>query len=432
MNIRNVFIIGLFLFGLFFPLSQVFAARLWSSGCELQGDVGGTPTDNLEFDLATGGASTASISTSIKRSGLSSCQATGGGTGFVEYRHEFITPAAGPYFVRFYLYISSAPSSDLTIATYINAGDARSELVLTSSRTLKLIDADDTTSIATYATPLSTGTWYRIEYQYDNAIDGHEVRIDGSTVMGPIVCTSCANAGEVWFGADNWQTPATGTVYFDDIAVNDSSGGAQNSWPGVGSIVHMQPNASGDNSGCTAGDWSSIDEITPDDASTLCTLTTDGGGNIVDTNVESYSAAGIDRYDTISLVQVGVRDAAASAASEGWQLRIKSASSGSVSSGTATTHDDTTYTTNGDLGVQPNNYTLTSYTDPTTAVAWTPTGTNSLENMQIGMISTDGNPDINLSALWALVEYVDVYPPQARSAWRNMRMKLNGGRYFQR
>jgi hypothetical protein len=285
---------------------------------------------------------------------------------------------------------------------------------------------------------LSTGTWYRVEYKYEDDPGTVQVRLDGSEILSATadganvqairlgLCSTSQVAG-VACGGDFLTT---GTLYFDDIALNDSTGGSQTAWPGAGSIVHMQPNAAGDNSGCGAGDYSSIDEITPDDGTSLCTLTTDGGGDIVDVNVESSSAAGIDSYDTVSLLQVGIRESAASAASEQWRTRVKSASGGTVSQGTATTHDDTTYLTNGDA--IPRNYTLTSYTDPTTASAWTPTGTNSLDTMQIGATSVDGSPDIRLSTLWALIEYIDGVAPavteRMRGRLRGGALKIQGGR----
>src|SRR3990167_2932160 len=112
----------------------------------------------------------------------------------------------------------------------------------------------------------------------------------------------------------------------------------------------------------------------------------------------------ISSFDTITLIQVGVREAAGSAAQGSWKLRIKSASSGTVAEGSTTTHNDITYRTNGDA--LPRVYTLTSYTDPTTALVWTSTGTNSIDNMQIGIQVVDATPDINVSTLWALIEYV--------------------------
>ncbi len=409
--------------------TPLFAARLWSSGCELQGDAPGSATTGMEFDVTTSGAgSTAQISATTLRTGLSSCRNAATGSGWTVFSQQFLgTAAGGPYYFRFYMYIESSPSTNVSIALWINSSDSRNFLRLNSDRTLDMMDADDTTVLDSYATPLSTGTWYRVELKYDSALNGMEAKLDGTTILGPADCTGCGSVNELDFGLNDYADAPTGTIYFDDLAVNDSSGGSQTSWPGVGSIVHMQPDGVGDNSGCGAGDYSSVDEVTPDDGTTTCTLTTDGGGDILDVTAESPSSAGIDSYDTVSLVQVGMREATITGGGTGSQsknVRVKSASGGTVSSGTATTHNDTTYRTNGD--VAPRNYTLTSYTDPTTSIAWTPTGTNSLDNMQVGITSVDGNPDISVSTIWALVEYVDGSPPAALD---KMRALLNGGRF---
>lgn len=412
------------------------AARLWSSGCELQGDSPGNATDGMEFLFADGtSADSTQIIASTKRSGLSSCAAIRSTTGWASFYNEFlVTALPGPFYLRFYLYISAMPAEDAEIAVYENADDNRSALILNSDGTLDIRSSDDSTVLDSDTTVLSTGTWYRIEYKYDDN-STVQVRLDGSEILS--ATADGANVQAIRFGlcatglvagvACGGDFLTTGTLYFDDIAINDSTGGSQNSWPGAGSVVHMQPDGAGDNSGCTAGSYASVDEVSPDDASTICTLTTDGGGDILDTTAESSSNAGIDSYDTVTLVQVGVREAAASTASESWRARVKSASGGTTSSGAITSHDDVTYRSNGaDYGLIAQNYTLTSYTDPTTGIAWTPTGTNSLDSMQIGITSTDASPDINLSTLWALVEYVDGSPP---AAVEKMRARLNGGRF---
>lgn len=411
---------------------DAYAARLWSSGCEFQGDSPGNATTGLEWTVNVSGAGSSQISSTVKRSGLSSCKLIRATSGWGGFEHQYsATDVSGPNYFRFYFYLETAPADDTDIALLNNTTDNTIQtIMLKTDRTLAVLDSDDTTELATYTTPLSTGTWYRVEWFFNDAGAGSmEVRLDGSTIM-----TSSSFVGgtvaKFIVGLSYDQLDTTGTWYFDDIAINDTTGGSQTSWPGIGSIVHMQPDGAGDNSGCNAGNFASIDEVTPDDASTICTLITDGGGNIIDTTVESSSNAGIDSYDTVTLVQVGAREAAASAAAESWNLRAKSASGGTTSSGSTVTHNDATYLTNGD--VAPRNYSLTSYTDPTTGIAWTPTGTNSLDNMQIGANSIDANPDINLSTLWALVETTPGSGPSitSRFNFKNARFVLQGGKRF--
>lgn len=412
----------LFAFVLTIP-SHAGAARLWSSGCESQVFEEDGTDGAVEWNASGSQAGALSISTSIFRSGLASCRIN---TTAGNYEYGFFNHATGAsvnsFYARVYVYIGATPGATTQFLTVGTASEDEGAIGIGTDMVLRLYTDDMTTVQDTAAVALSTGTWYRIEWNYDSG-GTSEVRVDGTEVL-----TAPSNDGE---GIDGFVicscginfNGAAGDFYFDDFAVNDTSGSSQTSWPGAGSIVHMQPDSAGDNNNCSAGGYDRVDEVTPDDGTTICTLPTDGGGDILDVNVESSSTAGIDSYDTISLVQVGVRESAASAASEAWNLRIKSASGGSVTSGTATTHNDATYKTNGDA--TPRNYTLTSYTDPTTSSAWTPTGTNSLDNMQIGITSTDGNPDIRVSTLWALVEYVDGSPAGASD---KMRARLNGGR----
>lgn len=375
-------------------------------------------TDNLEWDRDGGTANTTVISTSVKRSGLSSCGLVRTTDGWGELLQEFSGSNVDlDLYIRFYLYIAVMPDEDADIMVLEQSGGSDDEggLVLQTNGILYWFN-DEHSPDGTAVGALSTGTWYRIEVNYDSASEV-SVRLDGTEIINSgthtgdgvaeLVLGLCTLQGSPFCGASD----ATAELYFDDIAINDTSGSDQNSWSGAGSIVHMQPDGgAGDNNDAGSGTCASVDEVTPDDASTIAVL--DDNGDNLDCTVESSSSAGIDSYDTVTLIQVGAREAASTGASETWDLRLKSASGGTTIDGTDTSHNDTTYTTNGDPNTLPRNYVLTSYTDPTTATAWTPTGTNSLDNMQIGMNAVAAvSADINLSTLWALIEYVDGSPP---------------------
>jgi hypothetical protein len=403
------------------------AARLWSSGCEFQSD---TPGASLQSGLEFTGIGTTTAefrnNTTIKHSGASSCRMAATADGRVSGQVQYLSAAAGTdLYYRFYFYITTAPTEDASIFSVWDRGIDSWEggLILETDRQLHWADDAGVTD-GQGTTVLNTGQWYRIEVNYD-ALDQVLVYIDGvqefnsgthdGDSVDDLYLGICNDDGIACSG-DNI---AQGEWYFDDIAINNTSGTAQTGLPGAGNIVYMQPDSAGDANGCSAGDVTSIDEITPDDATTICVLDADSGGDILDVNTESSSNAGIDSYDTITLVQTGIRSAGATALSHTWNLRLKSASGGTTSDGSTRAIASSAYRTNGGVATagQPSDYTLTSYTDPTTTTAWTPTGTNSLDNMQIGANAVDGNPDINVSALWALVEYTDganpVSPPQS-------------------
>lgn len=88
-------------------------------------------------------------------------------------------------------------------------------------------------------------------------------------------------------------------------------------------------------------------------------------------------------------------------------MRVKSTSGGTVTSTAAADAGNATARTN------PNGTTafgrpLISETDPTTGSVWTPTGTNSIDNMQIGAsnVDADSTPDLWVLTMAAMIEYV--------------------------
>lgn len=391
---------------------DVFAARLYSSGCELQGDVGGNAMNDLEFSVAGSSAAATTISTSLRRSGNSSCKVGGVSGSWGAYYHEFIaSQGPGPYFFRTYLYIETLPSEDTDIIatdTPTIFGDWGEQFIkLKTTGALELWE--DTVLLASYATPLQTGRWYRLEWYYDAAAGKEEIRLDGQKIMtygnayiGDVqyfIIGNCMLKNQQGQPCDSGDI---GTIYYDDIAINDGTGMYQNSWPGEGAIYMLRPNAAGDTPmNCTSGSWTSVDETTPDFPETYCNL--DGGQ--LNVHLQSPYTVGIDPRDSVALVHVGVREKAAGSGTETWQLRIRSKTAirgGNWQTGVTTTHNDTTYRTNGDAA--PRNYTLTSYIDPDTGCPWDQYGSNSLENAQIGILQTGNAPDIRIDMMWSLVE----------------------------
>ena len=134
---RKVYVLILIL-GIVCPIPAE-AARLFSSGCEFQGDSPGNVADNLEWDREGSAAGTTVVSGTIKRSGNSSCEIVHATNGQGSIAQQFVSAAAaGPYFARFYLYIATTPSEAGAIAFWDNAGDNRSALFLNTDGTLSL------------------------------------------------------------------------------------------------------------------------------------------------------------------------------------------------------------------------------------------------------------------------------------------------------
>lgn len=375
-------------------------ARLFSSGFELN-----SLTAAVEFETITGAPT---IVTSPVRSGTYALNATGGAN---DVRHPISQSTLnGPLYMRVAIYVTTLPSAITTIMVFLNNATTRGRIRMATDGSLELWDAANKKGSSSAA--LSLNTWYYVELSFfNNTVSGSgevEGRLNGSSFA---TATAAVTTGAVNIVAvGNASAATTFNATFDDWAVNDSSGSAQISWPGDGKIIHLHPNAAGDNAqgsrgGADSGsDWGQLDEVTPNDATDYYIL--DATNDIIDVNVESATGAGIGASDTITLVAVGIRMTGAdTSGNHQGQARIKSASGGTTTTANhSSVNTATWYTQNNATGAK--RYVLNSYTDPTTTVAWTPTGTNSLENMQIGVAAPDATPDVWVSTLWALVEYV--------------------------
>lgn len=365
-------------------------ARKYSCGFELQ-----TITNAVEVVSTTGSPT---IDTSIKRSGAASMRFNAT-IAEVSARITEDPGAAADQIMRAYFYFASFPLATLTkIIQLSDSGGDHTSIRVNSDGTLELWNDVGAVQLGSDSAALSLNTWYRIELASGTTHTGDDViaRIDGVDFASST--THSAGANWRYFEVGVMGALAM-DLYVDDIALNDTTGTAQTFWPGAGSIVHMHPDSAGD-AAASAGTFADIDEITPDDATTIIVI--DETTDIGDYNLETSANAGIGASDTITLVQVGIRFAGLSAATHTHVTRIKSQASGTVVSGTTTTGALSTYSTNDDTA-SARFYKLTSYVDPQAGGVWTP---SLLDSAQIGVTSTDANPDVNVSTLWALVEYV--------------------------
>lgn len=198
---------------------------------------------------------------------------------------------------------------------------------------------------------------------------------------------------------------------FDDIAINNTSGSVNNSYPGEGNIVVALPTGAGDNA-ATTGIFSYINEVPPSDTATSGStmIELDANPTIGDYNMTDSATLGIDSYDTINAIAPIARIREETAGTSNYTLRIKSAAAGTTTSSSSLDAGNATPRTN-PSGTTAFANVFISETDPTTGVAWTPTGTNSIDNMQVGVGTTDGTPDTWCLTLAAMIEYVNGAAP---------------------
>lgn len=387
-------------------------ARLASIGFELQ-----TITSGVEGgDRSQAGAM--SISTSITRStGIASLRMNPTAS---QYEWDTILPAKATLFGRTYIYINSMPTTanNYIFGFYKNSSGAGPFVVLTSSGTLQLWNSSSGASasqIGSSSSALSTGTWYRLEIKADVSTNpwSLEMLLDGSSIASGTVAATATTMDTVTLDCEG-ITPSTitasnttGDMYFDDVAVNDNTGSFQNTYPGAGGIVHLQPNAAGDNNqftvqiGGTAGstnNYTRVDEITPDNATTY-------NGDIVSGNTDDFNLTDtpttIGSLDTINVVAVGVRYRAVVASLEAtFKARVKKISGGTVSSSAGIQPISTTWVTN--ANATPRTYPIILYQDPDSS-NWTK---STLDSSQIGYtISTASTNAADISTVWMLIDF---------------------------
>lgn len=391
-------------------------ARLWTCGFELQ-DMSATP---LEWGVGSGspivGAPT--ISTTVHREGAASMRCnTSAATAYIE--HQVTGGVNGQSFYRFYLYIASMPSATATIFSVGQSGYFPVHVRLNPAGTLQLRDAFNGVDAGSASPALSTGTWYRIELDVPESGSTAVTRdviayLDGTNFSGAAPIAGSTGYSRLRAGI---QTAVTADLYIDDIAVNNTSGTAQNSLPGQGSVVHLHPDGAGDNNGFatavggTAGaanNYTRVDETTPDDATTYNETTATGTTTIDDFALQSAASAGIGSADAVTLVEVGARIGSDATTTASLVYRIKSQAAGTTLESASVSVAVNGWRTH--KAAAPWVPQLVSYTDPQAGGAWTPA---LLDTAQIGYRGDVSQTSVRrVTTLWALVEFVpDTTPP---------------------
>ena len=385
-------------------------ARLWASGFELN-----TATAGKEWSEGGSGG----IVTDPVRSGTYAFKAdVNAVSGVVSVKQQYLaSEATSRNFFRFYFRVSVLPSAEHRIAAWndSNSGISSPSVYVTidNSGVLRLYDEDGQ---ITGTTNLSIDTWYRIEVLIDTtpsgANDEIRARVDGVEFAGSAVRGISATNLPFWFiiGGNLASEGHVATFIFDDVAINDSTGSFQNAWPGEGEIIHLRPNAAGDNEAWNDGTgttFAEVDEVTPDDNTTHIEENT--ANAITDFNLDATPAA-LASDDTINVVQVGVRFASegGSSSNSTFALRIKASAGGTVEEGSTITPASTTYSTNAPAA--PSNYNLTLYDLPgASTTAWTKAD---LDTAQIGVkLVANSFWEARVSTLWLLVDHKPAEAP---------------------
>lgn len=396
----------LILFLLLFTVKG-FSARLWSSGAELN-----SITAGVEFSAI---GSVASISTSTKRSGsysLKSLFTTGTKGNAIHYFS--VSPSQADYYARAYFYITSFPTTlDCPLLTFRDrTGPADKVSVrLKTDRTLILYNEEDVAQVGSASNPLELNKWYQIELKTNTTTLA-------STVVGAKIDTVTIATGTINLGAGindiiyGVNAEDNGVItYVDDMALNNSTGSFQNTYPGYGRIVHLKPRVAGsvnnwnhkDGTAGSSTNFDEVNEITPNDVTDYVKTR----NTLNDTDfyaIDSFTTK-VDSLVSITLIQTGVRFADSSGTNgDDFALEVK-LKGGVPEVGTTIAPISTGWNTNDPSANLVLNYTQTLYDLPgASTVAWTG---QMLDTTQIGMLvnNVTGSTKTYVTSIHLLVEY---------------------------
>src|SRR5690606_30464139 len=141
------------------------------------------------------------------------------------------------------------------------------------------------------ASTVAFTSWGRIEvyYKFDN--NGQIiVRLNGTEVIN--YSGDTAVSGTYIKYVDLRNQGSTTNASFDDVAINDTTGSEQNSWPGHGHIRMLLPNGNGSSSEWMGSDGNSTDNYL---------LVDDPGSSLVDADATYVYATEGNKTDDYQL-----------------------------------------------------------------------------------------------------------------------------------
>lgn len=307
-------------------------------------------------------------------------------------------------FVRFHFYAVTMPPADALVFAITDSVLTTIMMRLRGTGSgLKVMNSANTQVGSNIA--LSTNTWYCIEIKcFSSAASGTiDVLVDNvSVVSNTGLNTQGSDINGIQFGSG---VATTSEYFIDNVAVNDTSGSFQTSYPGDGYVIALRPNGAGDNADFSRGgadsgaNWSQCDEVTPNDATDY-----NSSATLNHTDMFTCTDSGINSYDVVNVVHVGYRFA--NVVADGTvqsQVRAIKTTGGTVASGTASgSLSSTVWRTNFSSTTAFNPYKLTMYQDPDNT-DWTQA---TLDTMQIGYTITAGGANaMGISSVWAMVDY---------------------------
>lgn len=325
--------------------SPSWAVRLFTCGFE---------ENNLSATAWNSAGAGAAVSTTSPHSGTYRLNITGSSAKNVT-RQLATSYTSGTLYYRFYFNTNNVGTADSKIFQNQGSGGSANQAVQVTrvnGGTIRLTNAVTTTATTTTAT-ISTGTWYRIEIRHLVADAGGEMELrlylgDSTSAIETLTITGedTNNTNVRDFLLQEGAANAGIENYFDDVAVNDSTGSFQTSWAGVGKIYLLTPDTE------VTGIWTPlsgtdnalmVDDVpgTPDDDTTYNSDTTI---NNEDRLGLTALGAEVTSDATITLAHVNMRARGdGTAGTRQMRLVIWDEASTQTNGPTSTRNDSTTY-----------------------------------------------------------------------------------------
>ena len=253
-------------------------ASLWTDGAEF-GDV-------LFWDTP----STLATTTTNPRSGVY-CYTMGG---YVPIQKNI------PNLTEFYLraaWRESGYSTDYRSPGWMNGATELGSVRVNVSTHFVEIYTGTGTLVDTGTIALTAGTMYLIEVhvKIDDTVGAIDVKIDG---IADASFAGDTKPGAATYDGIWWSGASTQTFQLDDLALNDTTGGVDDSWCGDGKVVILLPNAAGDVTQLTpsAGDnYAAVDDIPHDTDTTYVESSTQNQYDLYNLSASGLSGVTIRR-----------------------------------------------------------------------------------------------------------------------------------------
>lgn len=130
---------------------------------------------------------------------------------------------------------------DLSCIKFVNStGATIGWLLYTGATQTWSFSINGTDKLATGNTVMAPDRWYILEFYFKvNASGQFTLKIDAVTDLTYSGNTGATNCRAIWFYG------ISDHIGIDDFAINDTTGAFQNSYPGLGGVFFLKPNADG-------------------------------------------------------------------------------------------------------------------------------------------------------------------------------------------